>query len=491
MATLAVSDSEEVDHALALAREGKAFADAGRVQSAILAFIDALHIWPEAPGILHNLANALLSVGCVEQALEAARRAHRAAPDLIATQANLLTMLLYSPSHEAEIVANAHRQWGSQFPHVERPPIPAGERIRVGYLSSCFRQNPEYFFMEPILRCHDRHRFEIFCYNAATRTDNFTDRLRTLADGWRDLNGWTDEEAAEVVRRDKIHVLADCSGHYAESRLRLLALRPAPVQVSLPTYPVTTGMPMVDYKITDFLSDPPGHTEHLYTEKLARLPGAFLCYSPWPDHPDIGSLPADRNGHVTFGSFNRLDKLNSTVLAVWARILLKLPHARLLVHSTFHGHVEPPEEHCRPMRQFFSEAGVAPERIRFAGARPLREYFEVRNEVDVALDPFPFRGLTTSCDSLWMGTPTVTLAGADHLARSGLTLLHAVGLEDWVAYSYDEYVQIAVSKAGDLAALREIRRGLRDRMLRSALMDSPGYTAALEQAYLRMLQAAR
>ena len=483
--------AHHVEHAIALARAGKAEVDAGRVESGILAFVEALRLAPEAPGILHNLANALLSLGRVDDALEAAQRAHLAAPDLLPAQSNLLSILLYSPSIAPESVADAHRQWGRRYLDVERPPVPPGERIRIGYLSSCFRQNPEYFFVEPILRSHDRTRFEIYCYSSAKRTDSFTDHLRSLADHWRDLRDLSDAEVAELMRADALHVVADCSGHYADSKLTALALRPAPVLVSLPTYPATTGLPAVDFRITDTHSDPVGRAEHLYTEQLARLPDTFVCYTPWPEYPEVGPLPADRNGFITFGSFNRLDKLNSAVLEVWSRILHELPQARLLIHSTFHGHADPPEEHCRATMKLFRDRGIDPGRIEFAGARPLFDYFDVRNRVDIALDSFPFPGLTTSCDSLWMGTPVVTLAGESHLGRTGVTLAHAVGLSDWVARDADDYVRIAVRMSKTPARLREIKRELRDRMARSPLMDAKGYTCQLEKAYMEMLDSVR
>lgn len=478
----------DVERAIALAREGKLCVDAGRVETGTALFAEALRHWPAAPGILHNLANALLSAGRADDAIEAARRAYEAAPELDATQSNLLTLLLYSPSLSAQAVADAHLAWGRGYADAERPPARQGGRIRAGYLSSCFRRNPEYFFIEPILRHHDRRSFEVFCYSATKRSDGFTDRLRGASDHWRDLEGLSDDEAAELIREDGIDILADCSGHYSESRLRVLALRPARVQVSLPTYPATTGLAAVDFRITDQLSDPPGATERHYAEQLVRLPHVFLCYEPWPGHAEVGPLPADRNGYVTFGSFNRLDKINPAVVETWARILNQAPGARLLVNSTFHGHADPPEEHCGRILRRFGNFGVNSERIRFVGARPLREYFEVRNEVDIVLDTFPFPGLTTSCDSLWMGVPMVTLAGESHLGRSGVTLLNAVGLSDWVAGSREEYIRLAVEKAGDVGGLREIRRGLRERTRGSPLTDACGYTRTLENAYRRMLE---
>ncbi len=445
---------------------------------------EALELAPACPPILNELANALLSVCRADESISVLSRAQQLAPSLPALQSNLLFTLLYSPNISPEDIAAAHRRWGEQFSRVKRPPPWCRRgRVRLGYVSGAFCRDPEVFFTAPLLRLHDRKRFEVFCYSNVAQPDEVTGRIRGLADRWRDISAMSDELAAQRIRDDRIDILIDCSGHFAESRLLLFALRPAPNQVSFPTYPATTGLTEIDYRFTDSHLDPEGLSDHIYTERLVRLPRPFVSY----DAPSYGPRPAVRpvTEDLTFGCFNRFHKLSEFVIDLWSSILREAPRSRLLLHNGFGGCPVVPGDFREPILNWFNARGVSPDRIAFEGALPFREHLRMFNRIDIALDTFPYHGMTTSCESLWMGVPLVTLAGRAFASRVGVSLLSATGLKDWIACSPDEYVAIAIRAAAKRAELSLLRPSLRDAVRRS-FANKARYTAAIEEAYTAM-----
>jgi predicted O-linked N-acetylglucosamine transferase (SPINDLY family) len=278
----------------------------------------------------------------------------------------------------------------------------------------------------------------------------------------------SDDEVFERVRADRIDVLVDAAGHFGDHRLTLFARRPAPVQVSGFGYCGTTGVRAIDYRLTDAWSDPPGDADRHHAERLWRLPHVCWCYRPFEPTPDVGPPPAAAAGHVTFGCLNNPVKMTDAVVAVWARVLAAVPGSRLLLL----GSAGDPG----PGRRFAAR-GVDPDRVEVAGRRPRAGYFELHNRIDVGLDPFPFNGDNTLCDAMWMGVPSVALAGAGFAARRGVSHLSAVGLADLVAATADEYVAVAARLAGDPPRLADLRRALRGgcRARRSA--TRPGTSA--------------
>jgi protein O-GlcNAc transferase len=282
-----------------------------------------------------------------------------------------------------------------------------------------------------------------------------------------------------------VDVLVDLAGHTAEHRLLMFARVPAPVQVAYLGYPNTTGMPrsQMHYRLTDALADPPGDADRLHTEELVRLPDVFLCYRPLDDAPPVAPCPCGTTGVVTFGSFNTLEKVTAAQIGLWAQILRRSPGSRLMLKNKSLGDAAVRER----VRAAFAAHGVDGERLVLAGperepARHLARY----NEVDVALDTFPYAGTTTTCEALWMGVPVVTLAGATHRSRVGLSLLTAVGLSELVATAPQQYVDLALAMAGDPPRLKALRETLRDRVRTSCLTDAPRFTRHLEAAYRRM-----
>jgi predicted O-linked N-acetylglucosamine transferase (SPINDLY family) len=254
------------------------------------------------------------------------------------------------------------------------------------------------------------------------------------------------------------------------------------VQVAWLGYPNTTGLSAMDYRITDVYADPVGMTERFHTEQLLRLPECFSCYQPPQACPDVGKLPAPEKGYLTFGSLNNLAKVNPAVIELWAGILRAVPHSRLMLkHWSSESALR--ESLCAA----FASRGIVAERLDFVGIEPDHvAHLQRHHGMDIGLDPFPYNGATTTCDALWMGIPVITLAGATHVARVGVSQMSNLGLAELIARSPEEYLEIAVRLAGDTQRLSALRAGLRARMAASPLTDAPRFTRHLERTYREM-----
>lgn len=404
---------------------------------------------------------------------------------------NRLFTLHYLPAIAPEEIARSHREWGTTFFPSDPAPCPVSNpdphrRLRVGYVSPDLRMNAVLFFIQPVLAAHDPAQVEAFCYANVKKPDLVTRQLR---EGhrvvWRDIVGLSDEDALRLIRDDRIDILVDLTGHGGENRLSLFGLRPAPLQVTWIGYPDTTGLPAMDYRITDAKADPPGMTEHLHTEELIRLPRSFLCYNPGGDFPPEGPLPLLTNGSVTFGTMSNFSKINAPLLDMWCEILGRLPASRLMLRYRGQERDRVHRELC----EHLESKGIGPRRLLLLGhARSVTEQMRDYYRMDISLDTFPYNGTTTICEALYMGVPVVTLAGYSHVARVGASLLETVGLGDLVAESAGEYVEKAVKLAGDLKRLLELRKGLRRMVMESPLTDNVTFTAQVEQAYRQIWQ---
>jgi predicted O-linked N-acetylglucosamine transferase (SPINDLY family) len=356
-------------------------------------------------------------------------------------------------------------------------------RLRIGYVSSDLRAHSVCYFALQMLEHHDRSAVEVFCYADTVRPDEMTARAKSLADEWRSITRLPDDAAAAMIREDRIDVLVDLSGHTVGNRLTVFARRAAPVQVTYLGYPDTTGLPTMDYRLTDSFADPAGDADARATEKLVRIDRCAWCYSPASSAPEI---TARKPGPITFGTFNALAKINSQVLAAWAAILRETPGSRLMIKAAAMSEASARERFTRAM----AAHGIDKSRLVLAGHRAdSREHLAMYAAVDIALDPFPYNGTTTTCEALWMGVPVVTLAGRAHAGRVGVSLLGAVGLSDLVAQDLEQYRRLAAGLAGDPDRLQRLRVELRDRMRRSPLMDGAGFARALESAYRQMWQS--
>lgn len=460
----------------------------GRYEESIALYRQALTLQPDCSLAEDGLIAGYTRLALGRQALAVIDGKLARQPDNLAAQSQRLFLLNYLPELSPVEVASAHLDWGRRLAgRFGQPPRPepasdAGRRLRIGYVSADFRRHSVAYFIEPVLAGHHREQFEVFAYSSTRNPDEVTQRLAGLADHWRNLGGAPDEAVHQQILADRIDLLVDLSGHTADHRLSVFARRPAPVQLTWLGYPHSTGLPGIDFRLCDALSDPVGKAEPLASERLLRLPGGFLCYRPAAANnapPEF--VPPSRRGQAfTFGSFNHIAKISEPVIAAWSRLLRELPDSRLFLKAPGIGAAAAADR----LRSAFAGQGIAPERLQLAGATPDHAaHLATYREVDIALDPFPYNGTTTTFDALWMGVPVLTLRGDRHAGRVGASLLTGIGHPELIAADIDDYVARALALAADPAQLAKLHRQLRDDLRHSPLMDETGFVARLEAAY--------
>ncbi len=468
---------------------GALFERIGRLAEANACFRAALQIAPDFPNAVNNLAMNLLRIGEFDEAEQLFRRLLDDRPDFLVAHSNLLLALSYSARHSVQDGLTQARRYGELV--AARAPRPftawaaqrSSGKLRVGVVSGDIEEHPVGFFLEGLLSQLDPRRLELLAYPTQSSADELTARLRPRFAEWRPLVGLNDEAAARLIHSDGVDVLIDLSGHTAHNRLPVFAFKPAPVQVTWLGYFATTGVAAIDYLLADAVSVPPEHQDH-FTEKIWYLPDTRLCFTPPRDAPDVTPLPALANGFVTFGSFQHLAKLNDDVLALWGQVMAALPRSRLRVQSKRLVDAGVRELLLKRLQQ----AGVAAERVTLHGPVLRREFQAAHAEVDLVLDSFPFPGGTTTCEALWMGVPTLTLAGDRLISRQGASLLTAAGLPSWIAHTPVQFVDKAVAFASDIPALATLRARLRAQVLDSPLFDAARFARHFETALWAMWQ---
>ena len=500
---------------------GKLYDDLERYPEAIAQYRRAIEINPKHTMAHTNLGLALREVGQFDNAIESLKRAVELQPATQLLAQNLISTLNYAPDISPAEIFAAHEKFGQQF---ERPiarfaprnigvdaetnarhesgapnngeantqinardkvsaSVSGARPLRIGYVSPDFRQHSVAHFIEPVLAAHDKKNFDVFCYYNDTVSDDTTLRIQSLVPHWRVLAELSDHDAARKVQEDKIDILVDLAGHTNRNSLMMFARKPAPVQVTWLGYPNTTGFSCMDYRITDALCDPVGMTDALHTEKLIRLPDCFSCFTPPAQSPTVGALAALHGDGIMFGSFNYFIKMNEQVIETWARILACVANSRLTLKYRSLNSESVQNVVCAA----FAKHGVASNRLVLLGNDASQlDHLARYNNIDIALDPFPYNGTTTTCDALWMGVPVIALAGKTHVSRVGVSQLTNIGLLELTAEDADSYVDIAVALANDLPRLAQLRGGLRERMKASPLMDAPRFTRNLERAFQEM-----
>ena len=470
---------------------GHALAMGGELSAGIELLGEAFAMKPDS-FIAWTLANALRERGDHAACVEMQRRAVEMDPANAGMHGKLLYDLHYDANQSPQSIAAEHFAWAQR--HADPiPPLPAvhvspsQHRLRIGYVSGDFRRHAVGQFFRPLLEAHDRDVVEIYCY-ANNKPDDVTPQFEALADHWRDIRELSDDAAAAMVRTDEIDVLVDLTGHTQGNRLLLFARKPAIVQVTYLGYPDTTGMSAIDYRITDDVSDPPGMTESLQREQLARVHAPFLAYEPLADAPAVAPGPVDAKGYVTFGSFNRPSKISPPAIEAWAKILHGVPRSRMVIKG-----FGIDEERTRQVwRERLAAAEIDVQRIDLLGLTfHAAGHLRAIASIDIALDTFPYNGTATTCDAMWMGAPVVTFAGATHVSRVGASLVGSVGLNALVAADREGYVQTAIELANDPARVRELRGGLRERMASSPLMDAKRLAREIESLYREWTGKAR
>lgn len=450
-----------------------------------------LELEPRFVPAWHLLATLLRGTGRVPESLDALAAARRLAPARFDLESMELHALMLEDTLSAKALFERHRAFGMRLERAvpatravyAQAPDPE-RRLRIGYVSCDFNRHPVAWFALPLFERHDRRRIEVYCYSTATRApDEVTAQLRSAADAWCDAGTLDDDALAERVRGDAIDILVDLTGHAGVLRLGVFARQPAPVQASWLGYLGSTGLTRIGYRITDARADPPDAGESLHTESLVRLPHSLWCYRPAHALGHAAEAPCVRNGHVTFGSFNHAPKISAAARRLWTQILLQAPRARLRV-------VGVPEGRAQAMlRREIAREGVDDARLTFLPRVPFEEYLRQHDAVDLALDSLPYSGGTTTFDALWMGVPVLALAGERSVSRSAASILGALGLQDWIATTPEDYVRQALEHGADRAKLAGLRATLRARLRASPLMDEAEFAQDLEAAYRALWRA--
>lgn len=459
---------------------GVAYTTSGRLTEALEYLSRAVTVSPTYAEAYNNLGWLFWDHGDLAQALRMYERCIELSPVSKNPCQNRLLALNYLHDVSADRVFEAHRAWAERFcrevgaPYTSWPnPKVAGRKIRIGYISPDFFHHSVSFFCHALLEHHSRDNFDIFIYANGAREDDKTELFKSMVpEGrWKKVLGKTAQEVADLIRNDQVDIIVELAGHTANNRLDVLALKPAPVQITYIGYNNTTGLGAIDYRLVDEIVDPLDTTQP-FSEELVRIPGCFLCYTPPARVPDVGVLPALRNGFVTFGSFSCLAKVGDACVALWARVLQEVPGSRLLVKNK--GFYSPDVQATFVNK--FKQHGISEHRLKLMALAPTSfEHLNIYNEVDIALDTFPYSNTTTTCESLLMGVPAVCLAGRTHGSRVCLTLLTAIGLGECASFTQDDYVVKAKGLANNLQNLSTLRSNLRQIMMQSPLCDGPGF----------------
>ena len=465
---------------------GSALIMQGRLNEAAQYFRKALLMNPYYAEAYNNLGSVNQNQGKFRESIFCFRKALEIKADYIKAHSNLLYAMHYDPDIGSKMLYEEATHWWQQHGLKKMPefchftPSTKSRRIKIGYVSPDFREHSVSYFFLPLLRYHNRDSFEIFCYSEAKREDEITDQIKELSDHWRPIAWLSNRAIADQVRQDGIELLVDLAGHTAENRLLVFAHKPAPVQITWLGYPGTTGMPVMDFRLTDEIADPPGEADKYHSETLVRLPQGFLCYGPPEDAPDVSGLPARKNGYITFGSFNNLPKINPEVIALWSRLLDQVANSRLLLKSKQFAD----EQVRQRFLDLFSVCGNGAERVRLLPmAATTADHLALYRQVDIALDPFPYNGVTTTCEALWMGVPVITLRGERHAGRVGASILSRMGLEELVAENRDQYAEIGIKLTQDISVLENRRAGLRSHLQSSVLCDGKSFARNMEESF--------
>lgn len=451
-------------YAMAYNNLGNAYRELGQCQSAIDCLMKSIALNPHYAMAYNNLGNALKDGGDPVAAIGHYRKALELEPELAEVHSNFLLTMHTVQGYTAPELYSEHLRFAQQF---EAPlkqfwrahdnKRDKNKRLKIGYVSGDFRDHPVGHFLESVLHNHDADQVEMYCYYNYHQQDETSKRFANRCDHWILVKGLSDAELAERIRLDGIDILIDLSGHTAHNRLLTFARKPAPIQLTWIGYQATTGLTAIDYRLSDFSMDPIGMTEQFHSEILLRMD---ICapFKPAPQSPAVNELPALRNGYFTFACLNQLTKISEKNFQLWARILEALPNARMML-----GNINDATMNKKIVASF-SKFGIEENRLILHRRMPLVDYLSLHHHIDLTLDSFPYNGGTTSCHSLVMGVPVLTLTGDLSVSRAGKAILDGVGLPDFVTHSADDYFRRAVEITQDLPKLNAIRQSLRGRI---------------------------
>ena len=471
------------DFAAAYTDLGNTLMGAGRLREAEANHYHALVLNPCYPQAYNNLGCTLAEQGRLFEAIKSFKKATTLEPYFPSIHSNAIFYMNYIDHFSKKEKFHEAANYGHKVSLLATPRFElwsdstSDDRLRIGFVSGDFREHPVTYFLEGLLSKINRHRFELFAYSMNKHEDETTRRLRTYFDHWHRIFNLSDQQAASLIHHDGVHILIDLAGHSALNRLPTFALKPAPIQASWLGYFATTGMREIDFVI----GDPyvcPDRDDADFVERIKRLPETYLCWTPPQIAPEVAPLPAKTNGFITFGCFNNATKLNDDVLALWYRILAAVDGSVLLLKAA--QFVDP--DFRRRITERMTLFGLSPDRLKIEGRSSRSDYFKAFNQIDIALDPFPFPGGTTSVDGLWMGVPVITKKGNCFIAHNGETIAHNSGQSDWIAQDDADYFAKAIHFSSDLQGLANLRSGLRAQVLASPLFDADRFARNFEKA---------
>jgi protein O-GlcNAc transferase len=451
----------------------------------------AVKVNPDYSEAYNNLGVLFRDEGRIEEAVEMYQKCLALNGSSRNAGQNRLLALNYSPKYSLSFVSEQHRNWGISFSKLydhlsflpSRKESSSSCKLRIGFVSPDICTHSVSYFIEAPLRMLNRSKFEIYIYSNVSRMDSRTEMFMRMNHHWRNVFNVTTDAACQMIVQDGIDILVDLTGHTAGNRLDIFAVKPAPIQVTWIGYPNSTGLQSMDYRITDDVADPEDSRQE-FTEKLIRLPGAFLCYTPPDLLPAVSPPPFLKHGFITFGSFNNLAKITPEVVSLWSEVLNAVPNSRMLMKCKPFATKEVQER----VLQTFESFGVDPIRIDLLPlASKTEDHLSMYSLVDIALDSFPYAGTTTTCESLVMGVPVITLSGSCHAQNVGKSLISRIDLLRFcIASSAKEYVSIAVELCKNRRLLERLRLKTRSEFMRSSLCDGEGFSKILEECFLSL-----
>lgn len=460
---------------------GLALAAQDRLDEAEASYRQALEILPEYTVTWNNLGIVLSLQGRLDEAISSYRKALTIRPDYATAHSNMLFAQLHLPDIALTRIIESHKEWAAvhtsrhranwkKFDNDRDPE----HRLVLGFCSGDFRRHPVGYFIIRVFESLRAENCDIVCYSTHTGCDDLTARFKATATKWHDAYHLSDDQLCELIRQDQIDILFDLTGHNAGNRLLAFTRKPAPLSITWAGYMATTGLDAIDYILADRFEIPKG-AERFYVEKVIRMPDAFICYDPPEYAPEVSSLPALTNGYITFGCFNRLNKLNTEVITAWAEILRRGAGSKLILKTK-----ELSCSHTRDrVASTFRQHGIDPSRVDFHGGSAHKQHMLAYNSIDIQLDTFPYTGSTTTLESLWMGVPVITLPNETFAGRHSLTFLSNIGLTEVIARDAGHYIDLAVGLASDFTRLTELRAGLRSQLAQSPVCDGPRFARSL------------
>jgi len=475
------------DYAEALNNLGRSLKKIGQFEAAIVPFRKALALQPENASFLFNCAFLFHETGQSQLAIDFYQKIIA----LNSTQNDHLLSINCFSIFPQSLLYKLHCNWGRETikklptnrPKPRKLKLKDRQPIRIGYVSPDFRKHSVSYFFEPLIAHHDKNKVEVFCYYNNTEEDQVTRAIKSYADHWRPISMMNDMEVVNLIHKDKIDILIDLAGHTEGHRLEVFAYKPAPLQLTWLGYPNTTGLSTIDYRLTDEQADPELESEQCYSEKLVHLPHGFLCFQGDTSLTYEKQAPIEKQKHITFGSFNNFTKVTHDVLKVWSEILIEVPDSKLILKS---------EQLVNRSTQknilaIFIQHGVATERITLLGkVASYNDHLAMYSKIDIALDPFPYNGTTTTFEALWMGVPTLTLKGIDHIGRVGSSILHRVGLNEFIAQDRKDYILKAKALSENPKYLSQLRNDLREKTLDSDLCNAKQFAEDFERCLLQL-----